>query len=323
MAYTDKLTICIPVYERYDYFEEAIASAINQTVKCRILVTDNGSTHSKFRDYCALHGIDYYTNGINIGAFQNWNKCFQYPNSDYVIIFGDDDILYPTYVEEFLRIEEEYGGLDFYYTNIDLLINGKKEEWDCPAIYGLFNHTIDVLELGAKSRIGIPTAAATWKKSIMLDKPFSEAYYGSNDWLWIYNNVQNLKIYGNENKLLSYRRHDKQDSVTNSFITYYWSYPVIYYTIYENIENKSAFSEQALRKSIDIALDSLMKFEFKVFDYYHAQNNNNLYKIYYRDMLSKKSLPIFLMTLPKPLGYWGLKTYFRIYYFLKRKFIIP
>jgi hypothetical protein len=30
-----------------------------------------------------------------------------------------------------------------------------------------------------------------------------------------------------------------------------------------------------------------------------------------------------LMTLPKPLGYWGLKTYFRIYYFLKRKFIIP
>ena len=45
MNYTDLLTIAMPVYERKDFFVEALESAIKQTIKCKIIVIDNCSSH--------------------------------------------------------------------------------------------------------------------------------------------------------------------------------------------------------------------------------------------------------------------------------------
>jgi glycosyltransferase involved in cell wall biosynthesis len=313
MSYTEKLTICIPVYERYDYFEEAITSAISQTVKCKIIVSDNASSHSKFKDYCLLHGIQYYRNDTNLGVFANWNKCFSHSNTPYVTILGDDDILYQNYVESFLEAEEKFNGLDFYYTNINLLVNDEKKPWPHPAIYGLFDKNLKIIELGAEGRLGIPSIGGVWNKTIMLEHPFATDYYGSNDWLWLYLNTHKMKVYGNENVLLDYRQHDKQDNVSNTFITYYWSYPAIYYAMYEILNGKSVYAANALKQATVMANQSLIKFEFKFFDYYHSLNDDNLYKQYYKK-ISKLSFPIYLMTLPKALGYIALRLYFKAHY---------
>ena len=77
MIKTDVLvTIAFPVFERYEFFEEALNSAINQTIVTPIIVVDNGSSHSKFKNYCDKfpNKVKYYRNDFNIGMFANWNK---------------------------------------------------------------------------------------------------------------------------------------------------------------------------------------------------------------------------------------------------------
>ena len=47
---TERLTIALPVYKRTDFIRQALDSAINQTVKCSILLIDNNSPHHEFKE---------------------------------------------------------------------------------------------------------------------------------------------------------------------------------------------------------------------------------------------------------------------------------
>ena len=107
---TDLVTIAIPVYERIDYFEEALNSALNQTVHCPIVVVDNGSSHDLFREICLKHQnrVRFYKNEKNMGMFYNWNKCAEYCKTKYFVILGDDDIMAPGFVEAFLDAKKKY-----------------------------------------------------------------------------------------------------------------------------------------------------------------------------------------------------------------------
>jgi len=102
LNFTSKITIAIPVYERTEFFYEAINSAINQTVKCKIIVIDNASSHNYFSDYITSLGnpnIKYYRNNINIGMVLNWNKCIELSETEYITILHDDDALHPNFIE--------------------------------------------------------------------------------------------------------------------------------------------------------------------------------------------------------------------------------
>ena len=46
--FTGLVTIAMPVYERKDFFREALDSALNQPVKCKVIVVDNCSSHDYF-----------------------------------------------------------------------------------------------------------------------------------------------------------------------------------------------------------------------------------------------------------------------------------
>ena len=99
--FTDLITICIPVWERYEYFVTAINSAINQTVRCPIIVTDNASSHDKFKKFVLDKGdptISYNRNPANIGV-NNWNKCFELCKTSWCSILHDDDYLDPRFIE--------------------------------------------------------------------------------------------------------------------------------------------------------------------------------------------------------------------------------
>lgn len=83
----DLLTIAIPVYERITYFEEAIMSALNQTVSCRIIVVDNASSHNKFEEYVKeLNNplVQYYRNDRNVGVTMNMNICIKYTQTPWM-----------------------------------------------------------------------------------------------------------------------------------------------------------------------------------------------------------------------------------------------
>lgn len=105
---TSKITICIPVYERYDFFEEAIRSAIGQSITCNVIVIDNASSHNRFEKYCQKNLIQYIRNDSNLGMIGNWNECIISAKTEWVSILHDDDVLHPDFISHFLNILELY-----------------------------------------------------------------------------------------------------------------------------------------------------------------------------------------------------------------------
>ncbi|KLT64021.1 glycosyltransferase family 2 protein [Pedobacter sp. BMA] len=106
-----KITIAIPVYERYEYFEDAIYSAINQTVSANILVVDNNSSHARFKDFVdSLKNpqVSYIRNSENVGMVENWNVCIDKTETEWVTILHSDDMLSPVYIANMLAYIEKF-----------------------------------------------------------------------------------------------------------------------------------------------------------------------------------------------------------------------
>ena len=206
------ITIAIPVYERKEFFIEALESALNQTVKCKVLVVDNASSHNYFESVCKDKGILFYKNERNVGVFPNWNKCIQYADSEYVLILGDDDILDKDYVFNFLQAKKFHDDIDIFFSDFLILDNEKNILKNHKHIlpFGYMSNGERVIEFGAKYRLGFPIISSAIRKSIF--NGFFEEGHGSNDWAWLYGNVKNLVVYGETKKLLKYRQHKSNDS---------------------------------------------------------------------------------------------------------------
>lgn len=123
------LTIAIPVYERYDYFEEAINSCLKQTVSTEIIVVDNNSSHTRFSDFVkGLERTDvkYFRNSSNVGMVENWNRCIALCETEWISILHDDDWLHPQFTEAvLLQINNK---IDADCFTVDCRIETKKNE---------------------------------------------------------------------------------------------------------------------------------------------------------------------------------------------------
>ena len=121
-----KFSITIPAYKS-TFLRECIESVLSQTYMDFevVIVDDNSPYHldeivSSFSD----NRIRYYKNTRNYGAVDvvdNWNKCLEYAQGEYIICMGDDDMLLPQCLENYVKIMDEYPGLDIYHTRTDLI----------------------------------------------------------------------------------------------------------------------------------------------------------------------------------------------------------
>jgi glycosyltransferase involved in cell wall biosynthesis len=105
------LTIALPVYKRTDYIRKALDSAVNQTVKCRILLIDNNSPHDEFKTIIESYNnplIKYVKTSETVPQDENFNNCFRYADTPWVTILHDDDMLHCQFVEMAAGIFEKY-----------------------------------------------------------------------------------------------------------------------------------------------------------------------------------------------------------------------
>ncbi|MGM9476207.1 glycosyltransferase family 2 protein [Pedobacter sp. GSP4] len=103
----EDITIAIPVFERYDFFEDAVYSAINQSVSCNVIVVDNCSSHTLFKEFVEdkkLPNLLYFRNNENVGAIENWNKCIELSQTKWVSILHSDDMLSKEYIEKITEV---------------------------------------------------------------------------------------------------------------------------------------------------------------------------------------------------------------------------
>ncbi len=107
----DLLTIALPVYKRTDYIRSALDSAVNQTVKCRILLIDNNSPHDEFKKIIDSYKnplIEYIKTDSTVPQDENFNNCFRYSTTPWVTILHDDDMLHCQFVELTQKIFKKY-----------------------------------------------------------------------------------------------------------------------------------------------------------------------------------------------------------------------
>jgi glycosyltransferase involved in cell wall biosynthesis len=127
----DQLTIALPVYKRTDFVREALESAINQSVKCSVLLIDNNSPHNDFKKILDSYGYPqakYVRTSETVPQDENFNNCFRYAETPWVTILHDDDILHYQFAEHtqkvLARFGDHVGGVTFRSHVSDVVWNG-------------------------------------------------------------------------------------------------------------------------------------------------------------------------------------------------------
>jgi len=92
------VTIAIPTYNRANYLQEAIQSALSQTyTHLEIIVSDNASddnTQEVVSKFCDPR-ISYIRQDTNVGMHANWQFCLEKAAGEFFLLLSDDDTLMP------------------------------------------------------------------------------------------------------------------------------------------------------------------------------------------------------------------------------------
>ena len=93
-------SVLVPAYKR-TFLKECIDSVLSQTfTDFELIVVDDHSPENLYEIVSRYddNRIKYYKNDVNCGALNvvdNWNKCLEYSQGDYIMCIGDDDFLMP------------------------------------------------------------------------------------------------------------------------------------------------------------------------------------------------------------------------------------
>jgi glycosyltransferase involved in cell wall biosynthesis len=121
-----KFTIGIPAYKAA-FLKECIESILAQTCQDFELIVVNDASPEDIEGVVAQfdsNKISYYKNEKNFGAenvVDNWNKCLSYANGEYFILMGDDDKMYPDYLEEFSRLIQKFPECGVYHCRATII----------------------------------------------------------------------------------------------------------------------------------------------------------------------------------------------------------
>lgn len=296
MDYTNLLTISMPVYERKEFFRDALESALNQTVKCKVIVIDNCSSHDYFEQICKEKGVTYYRNDRNIGLAPNFARGFELATTKYVTNLQDDDLLSPDYVEAFVNAVENHPDLDIFFTDFVRLTPNGKLPHHHTLPFGYMENGDKVIEYGIKYKLGFPYISSAIKRTNVngFDKYDGG---GSYDWAWLYSNANHFSFYGDSRKLYAFRQHEMQHTQKNS-VHYNLSTPYIYEAILKEktsdpelkkLAAKRAFWELVHLKSVadkDVIASFLQK--------------DNIYSHYLKDKLENDLRLKTIFFVPQP-----------------------
>jgi glycosyltransferase involved in cell wall biosynthesis len=103
------ITIAITVYNRREYVQQAIASALAQTAtpSPTVIVVEDCGPDPTLRDDVVDHfgdRITYLRNGTRRGLFDNWNACLEACRTPWLCILHDDDWLEPSFVSSMIEL---------------------------------------------------------------------------------------------------------------------------------------------------------------------------------------------------------------------------
>jgi glycosyltransferase involved in cell wall biosynthesis len=122
MAYP-KISIIIPTYNRANYLEQAIESALAQDYpNLEVIVSDNASTDNTqeiVKKFIQDYRLKYVINKENIGFLLNWrNALNNYSAGEWILILSDDDYLIDdSYIPKAIGLINQYQNISLVHAN--------------------------------------------------------------------------------------------------------------------------------------------------------------------------------------------------------------
>jgi len=238
-CFTNVLTIIMPVYERFLYFEESLDSALSQSQNCKVIVVDSGSSHDKFKNSVArknlpLSHLEYIRYESNHGMFANWNRASTLSRSMYTYILGDDDILSPHFVYYFLRALDIFHCIDLYIAKPVLFSDKYVKNYYCPYPRGM--NTLGQLKANAAlCGLSLSSISTIYKTSVLRSFPFLDSPFASMDWLMLYSLPDNYSAYVDPHITVAYRKHEAAStSNIQSYLLFTLSHSYIFSGLQHN-----------------------------------------------------------------------------------------
>lgn len=187
-------TIVIPTLNRARFLGQAIDSVLKQTHSNLILtIVDNASTDdTKDIVYSFLDPrIRYVCNKDRLSMIDNWNYAINLCDSEYVCILGDDDKLFPQFLEKSLTAIHSYPSVGFTFSHCNKIdSNGNLiQRWGYNFPPSGFIRGHDYLEVTLKYGCCLTNSSTVLiRKSVLDSVGCFQSEYGSNTFdfnLWI------------------------------------------------------------------------------------------------------------------------------------------
>jgi glycosyltransferase involved in cell wall biosynthesis len=235
------LEVFILAYNRAEYLEQTLISICNQTLKgFRIVVLDNGSTDNtpdivqKYAEF----GVELIRSEKNLGQQYNYNRSQELANRKWIMVFHDDDIMHPKYIETAMGLinkNPEVALLGACYVSLSNPDNANWEEINTEAIF--CENQKDFAAL-LYTNFTIHFGSAIYRTDLFKKTEFNYAKYGKIlDKPFMLEIAEYGSVIALNNPYIRYRCHPGQDSFdTNSgpFLNEWMALQKYYYQILGN-----------------------------------------------------------------------------------------
>ena len=184
-------TIVIPTFNRVSMLENAINTAINQTVYCEVIISDHGS-EDETPELVKSYGdrVTYLRREVDNGPFFSWLDGVINASTEYIHITYDDDWINPLFIEKCLSIFNDQCA--YVFSAYDVHGNDKIESY----YHNVLPTGIHPVKLAEKilfhSDLSISPGCGLFRKNEMLkaiymNLPVSKfGYHGAGPDLFIY-----------------------------------------------------------------------------------------------------------------------------------------
>ena len=219
------LEIIILTFNRAEYLEQTLTSICNQTAKgFKITVFDNGSTDNTPQtvEKFASYGVELNRNEKNSGSLENFKKAQLLASKEWTMVFHDDDLLHPEYIETAFKFINKYDNIALISTSYRDYENPTNEGWK--ALSQKAYYCKDIRELAALLYSGISyNFAATIYRTDFFKKtnPEYEIYGKVSDRPFVLDVAKNGCSIVLKDRYVRYRIHagqDTSDSKSGPFI---------------------------------------------------------------------------------------------------------
>jgi glycosyltransferase involved in cell wall biosynthesis len=120
---TPRVSIVIPAYKS-KYLKEAIDSVLKQTFEdFELLILDDSSPENIWEivDQFSDPRLTYHRNKVNIGGanlVSMWNKCLDLASGDFFILFSDDDLYHPRFLESLVCLADRHPSFALFRSRV-------------------------------------------------------------------------------------------------------------------------------------------------------------------------------------------------------------